>query len=82
MTYENIVVVAGPGPDVRRTLEAGREIGAEFGSRLAVVSYAWPRTSLLSEALGSSIASRTSRMVATGEGVVVGWVCVLLVGFW
>lgn len=57
MTYTNIVVDAAPSPEVRRTLEAARDIAATFGSKLAVVSYAWPRTSLVKEALGSTISS-------------------------
>jgi len=57
MSFANIVVDASPNSGVRRTLEAARDISAEFGSKLTVASYAWPRTSLLRDAIGSNIMS-------------------------
>lgn len=61
MTYVNIVVDASPSSNVRQTLEAARDIGAEFGSKLAVVCYAWPRISLLKDALDIDIMSVQSQ---------------------
>ena len=51
MSFRDIVVDACPKSDIDRTLERAREMAVEFGAKLTVVSYAWPRTSLVGEVL-------------------------------
>ncbi|CEJ15992.1 Universal stress protein family protein [bacterium YEK0313] len=46
MSFRDIVVDACPRSEIYRTLEHAREIASEFGAKLSVVSYAWPRTSV------------------------------------
>ncbi|MFN4175570.1 universal stress protein [Phenylobacterium sp.] len=52
-TLASLVVDVTPGPLVRRRLEAARELAASYRSRLVAVCHAWPRTSLLRDALDS-----------------------------
>ncbi len=55
MTYADIVVDATPGPVVRQTLEAACDFAEVYGGRLSVAAFAWPRASMLNEAvLGSA----------------------------
>lgn len=49
--YASIVVDAGPAPDIRRRLEAARSFAETYGGRLIALAHAWPRTSLLKDAL-------------------------------
>lgn len=52
--YASIVVDAGPSPDVRWRLETARGFAARYGGKLIAVAHAWPRTSLVQEALRPS----------------------------
>ena len=46
MSFCDIVVDACPRSDLYRTLDRARDMASEFGSNLAVVSYAWPPLSM------------------------------------
>ena len=46
MSFCDIVVDACPRSDLYQTLEQGRNMAAEFGASLSVVSYAWPPLSI------------------------------------
>ncbi|CCV05740.1 hypothetical protein MESS2_1650023 [Mesorhizobium metallidurans STM 2683] len=55
MSFRDIVVDACPKSDIRRTLEHAREMAVEFGAKLTVVSYAWPRTSIVGDVLAGNV---------------------------
>lgn len=54
--YASIVVDAAPSSGVRRRLEAARAFAETYGGSLLAVAHAWPRTSLVQEALRPSSA--------------------------
>lgn len=54
MSFRDIVVDACPKSDTHRTLERAHEMAVEFGAKLTVVSYAWPRTSIVGDVLAGS----------------------------
>lgn len=54
MSFRDIVVDACPRSDIHRTLERAHEMAVEFGAKLTVVSYAWPRTSIVGDVLAGS----------------------------
>lgn len=57
MAFARIVVDATPAEAVRARLQAARDFASAHGASLTAVSCAWPRTSLVNEALGGSGAS-------------------------
>lgn len=56
MSFCDIVVDACPRSDLYQTLDRARDMAREFGSNLAVVSYAWPPLSM-TEALAPNVFS-------------------------
>jgi len=68
MTYADIVVDATPGPAVRQTLEVAAEFAEGYGGRLSVTAFAWPRTSVLNDALGSA-GGATLQALTFGEAL-------------
>lgn len=58
MTYCDIVVDACPRKDVQQTLEFARKMALEFGSRLSVVAYAWPRYSGMRPLVGNALTAQ------------------------
>lgn len=69
MTYADIVVDATPSPTVRQTLEVAAEFVEAYGGRLSVAAFAWPRTSLLNEALLGSAGGPQLQALAFGEAL-------------
>ncbi len=57
MSFRDIVVDACPKSDIQRTLELSRQMAIEFGANLTVVSYAWPRTSIVGDVLAGNALS-------------------------
>jgi nucleotide-binding universal stress UspA family protein len=51
MDYADILVDATPHPSARQTLEAAADFVEAYGGRLSVAAFAWPRTTMLAEAL-------------------------------
>ena len=69
MTYADIVVDATPSPTVRQTLEVAAEFVEAYGGRLSVAAFAWPRTSLVNEALLGSAGGPQLQALAFGEAL-------------
>lgn len=68
-SFREIVVDACPKNDVRRTLEHARETAIEFGARLSVVSFAWPRSSIVGDVLAASAFSAHEHTRAMEEAL-------------
>ena len=58
MGYCEIVVDACPRRDVRWTLECAQEMADAFGAKLAVASYAWPRSTITEALAGNALTAQ------------------------
>ncbi|MES2903642.1 MAG: universal stress protein [Pseudomonadota bacterium] len=68
-TFREIVVDACPKLDVHRTLEHARETAVEFGASLSVVSFAWPRISIVGDVLAAGALSTHEHTRAMEEAL-------------
>lgn len=68
-SFREIVVDACPRSDVHRTLEHAREAAIEFGASLSVVSFAWPRSSIVGDVLAASALSAHEQTRAMEEAI-------------
>lgn len=68
-SFREVVVDACPSGDVHRTLEHACEMAVEFGASLSVVSFAWPRSSIVGDVLAASALSAHEQTRAMEEAL-------------